>query len=313
MCMKAAQISQYGDPTVISICEAQKPELLEGQILISVRAASLNPFDSVVRSGRMADVLPVVFPATQGGDLAGTVAEVGVGVSGFKVGDEVYGQASLFRGGSGSMAEFAQTIPDQIALKPKNIDFNQAAALPLTGVSALQALTGHMKLQAGQKILIHGGAGGIGTFAIQLAKDIGAYVITTVAADEFEYARNLGADEVIDYSSQKFEEVASGLDAVYDTVAGETYTRSFEVLKKGGIIVSMLEQPNQELMSRYGVQAIAQQTVITTKKLEELAKLVEARVITVNVDKVFPLEETAKAFEYRETARPRGKVVVAIS
>jgi NADPH:quinone reductase-like Zn-dependent oxidoreductase len=311
--MKAAQISQYGDPTVISICEAQKPELLEDQILISVRAASLNPFDSVVRSGRMADVLPVVFPATQGGDVAGTIAEVGRGVDGFKVGDEVYGQASLFRGGSGSMAEFAQTIPDQIALKPKNIDFNQAAALPLTGVSALQALTEHMNLQTGQKVLIHGGAGGIGTLAIQLAKHLGAYVVTTVAADESEYAKKLGADETVDYTSQKFEEVVGGFDAVYDTVAGETYTRSFSVLKKGGIIVSMLEQPNQELMDKYGVKAIAQQTVITTKKLEELARLVESGIITANVDRVFPLEGASKAFAYRETARPRGKVVISIS
>jgi alcohol dehydrogenase len=197
-----------------------------------------------IREGYMAQMLPLKFPATLGGDFSGVVVEVSSSVSGFKKGDEVYGQAGTLRGGSGSFAEFVLADIKVTARKPKNIDHVEAAALPLTGVSAWQALVDHIGLSRGKKILIHGGAGGIGTMAIQLAKYLGAYVATTASAKDMEYVQELGADEVIDYKNQSFQDMLKNFDAVFDTVGGDTYEKSFKVLRKGGIIVSMLEQPN---------------------------------------------------------------------
>ncbi len=184
--------------------------------------------------------------------------------------------------------------------------------MPLTGVSALQALIEHIKLTSDQKILIHGGAGGIGTMAVQLAKHLGAYVATTAKASDVAYVKELGADEAIDYENQRFEEVVSQYDAVFDTVGGDTYQRSFSVLKKGGIIVSMLEQPNKELMKQYGVTAISQFTQITTERLLKLAELVDQGVLKVNVDKTFSLDQAGEALAYLRSGKVRGKVAVPL-
>lgn len=310
--MKAAQISQYGHADQIKIIEIEKPEPKPGQVQVRVHAASVNPFDSKVREGYVANMVPEL-PVTLGGDIAGVVTEITEGVEHVAVGDMVYGQASVVAGNSGAFAEYAATKAGQVAKMPANIDFNQAAALPLTGVSALQALVGHINLQPGQKILIHGGAGGIGTMAIQIAKHIGAYVATTATGEGLEYVKQLGADEVIDYQSQSFDELLRDYDAVFDTVAGETYERSFKVLKQGGIIVSMLEKPNQELMEQYGVRAVAQQTRINAEDLAKLATLVEDGVVTPHVDVTYPLDQTAQAFEAWEAGKVRGKVVITIT
>jgi alcohol dehydrogenase len=192
------------------------------------------------------------------------------------------------------------------------VDFTKAGALPLAVISALQVLTEHLNLKPGQKILIHGGGGGIGSIAIQIAKHMGAYVATTVADKDKEFVKKLGADEIIDYKTRKFDEILSGYDAVFDTVAGETYTRSFVVLKKGGIIVSMFEQPNEELMKKYGVKAIAQQTRISTDLLNQLTKFVESGAVKVYIAKTFPLSETAAALNYQEEQHPSGKVVIVM-
>jgi NADPH:quinone reductase-like Zn-dependent oxidoreductase len=313
--MRAAQMDEYGGISVIKIrADAPKPAADEGQVLIEVRAASLNAIDSGIRQGYLQQMLPLSFPVTLGGDFSGVVAELGQGVSEFKIGDEVYGQASVFLGGSGTLAEFAAAKAVFTGYKPKSIIFPEAAALPLTGVSATQALIEHMDLKAGQKILVHGGAGGIGTYAIQIAKYLGAYVATTASAKDIDYVEELGADEVIDYKSQVFEDLLHDYDAVLDTVgsAGDTYARSFRVLKKGGTLVSMLEQPNEELMAQYGVNAIYQFTQPTTERLAKLAELVDQGVVKVYIDKTFPLEQISDAFSYRETGNPRGKVVVEI-
>ena len=184
--------------------------------------------------------------------------------------------------------------------------------MPLTGASAWQALVDHMALSGGEKILIHGGAGGIGSIAIQLASHIGAYVATTVSARDIQYARELGADEAIDYRNQSFEDLLHNYDAVFDTAGGETYNKSFKVLRKGGIIVSMLEQPRPELMERYGVNAIAQFTQVTSERLFRLAELVDKRVIKVHIDKTFSLEHGREALAYQQSGHPRGKVVLKI-
>jgi NADPH:quinone reductase-like Zn-dependent oxidoreductase len=306
--MKAARFDEFGGIEGIRIVDIPQPELEDGRLLIRVRAASLNPSDTSIRTGAFQKNMPLQLPATLGGDFAGIVEQV---AEGFAVGDEVYGQASALLGASGSLAEYAVTSLKTVARKPASVDFLEAASLPLVGVSVIQALIEHMHLRPGQKILIHGGAGGIGSLAVQLAKHLGAYVATTVAPAEQEFAHSLGADLVIDYTSEKFEDQVHDFDAVHDTVGGETYRRSFAVLKKGGIIVSMLEE-DKELAAQHGVTAIRQLSLVTTARLEKLADLVDEGAIKVKVDKVFPLDETAEAFQYRETGMPRGKVVVAI-
>jgi len=305
--MKAAQINKYGGSEVVEINKnAPKPAVSRGQLLVEVYAAGVNPIDWKIREG----YIPLKFPATLGGDFSGVVVDIGEGVSGFKKGFEVYGYASVLGGGSGSFAEFVQADAKVMALKPKNITHMEAGALPLTGVSAWQALVDHIGLSRGKKILIHGGAGGIGSIAIQLAKHHGAYVATTVNAKDMQYVKELGADEAIDYKNQTFEDMLRDYDAVYDTVGGETYVRSFKVLRKGGIIVSMLEQPRPELIEQYGVNAIGQFTQVNTERLSKLAELVAKRVIKVHIDKTFPLEQAGEALAFLQSGHPRGKVVL---
>jgi alcohol dehydrogenase len=310
--MKAVQVTDYGGPEVIKINDVPKPSLQEGQVLVEVYGAGINPFDDKLRLGYMKPSIPLEFPWIIGGDFAGVVLELGEGVSDFKIGDEVYGQALILNGGSGAFAEFVAANAKNTALKPKNIDFGQAASLVLVGVSASQALEEHIKLQQGQKILIHGGAGGIGSIAIQLAKHLGAYVETTVGTEGYEFVKSLGADEVINYHTQNFEEIIKGFDAVFDTIGGEVTDKSLKVLRKGGILVSMAGQADQELAKQHKVNALTQQTRINTKRLEHLSELIGSRVIKPQVDKIFPLEQSKEAFEYFENGHPKGKVVIKI-
>jgi NADPH:quinone reductase-like Zn-dependent oxidoreductase len=231
----------------------------------------------------------------------------------FKQGDEVYGQASVLRGGSGAFAELASVDKDAIAHKPKTLNHVEAAALPLVGVSAWQAIVENIGLSKDKKILIHGGAGGIGSISIQLSKYLGAYVATTVSANDKQFVQGLGADQIIDYTTENFEDIIHDYDAVLDTVGGDTYKRSFKVLKKGsGIIVSMLEQPNSDLMSQYGVKAVFLFSQVNKERLTKLAGWVDQNNIKVNVDKTFSLNEAARALDYQKDVHPRGKVVLTM-
>jgi NADPH:quinone reductase-like Zn-dependent oxidoreductase len=262
-------------------------------------------------------MITLQFPSTLGMDFSGVIKQVGEGVSpsDFKQGDEVYGQAGVISGGSGAFAEMALANTESIAHKPKRFSHAESAGLPLVGVSAWKALVENIGLSKGQKILIHGGAGGIGSIAIQLAKNLGAHVATTVSTDDKQFVRELGADEIIDYKTQTFEDVLTSHDynAVLDTVGGETYSRSFKILKKGsGIIVSTLEQPNQELMEKFGVKAIFVFSQVNRERLTKLAQWIDQNNVHVNVDKTFPLDDAAKALKYQRDVHPRGKVVLAI-
>lgn len=310
--MKAAQFRDYGGPEVITINEVPKPVPSGNQVLIEVHSATINPFDYKVRRGYMKDAMPLKLPLTIGGSLSGVVTEVGSEVANFKVGDAVFGQSYAFGGGSGAIAEYAVASAENIAAKPKEIDHIQSGSLPLVGASAIQALEQHINLQKGQKILIHGGAGGIGSIAIQLAKHIGAYVATTVSREDMEFVKSLGADEVIDYKSQDFSKNLKDYDTVFDTVGGDTTNKSFKVLKKGGILVSMLGEPSEKLAKEYNVKVVGQNTQTNSKNLARLAELVDRGVIKPQVDKVFSLEQTREAFEYVETGHPKGKVVIEI-
>lgn len=311
--MKAVQINKYGGVEVLELNKnAQKPVPNKNQVLVEINAASLNPFNYKVREGYLKDTKPLQFPATLGSDFAGVVSELGKEVSVIKKGDKVYGSALIFSGGSGSFAEFATASILSIEHMPKSVDFIHAAALPVVGSSAVQGLEEHIKLKPGQKILIHGGAGGIGHIAIQIAKSLGGYVVATVSTNDMDFAREMGADEVIDYRNQKFEEILSNFDAVFDTVGGETTNKSFTILKKSGILVSMAGKPDQSLAEKYNVSAIGQGTQTNSIHLKRLAQLVDNGVIKVFIDKVYPLGKVKEAFTYQEKIHPRGKVVLKI-
>lgn len=311
--MKAVQIEKYGDTSVLEYTEnASQPQVQKGHILIKVKAASINPVDWKLRAGFLQKMVPLQFPAILGGDFAGVVVEVGEDVTKFKIGDEVYGQGGILNGGSGAFAEFVSAAENKIFAKPTNTDFLQAASLPLVGISAIQAIEDEMKIQKGQKILIHGGAGGIGSIAIQIAKAKGAYIATTVSTKDSEFVKDLGADEVIDYKTQKFEETIKDFDAVFDTVGGDTTTKSFEVLKAGGILVSMMGKPDENLAEKYHVQVIGQATDSNLDRFKKLTELVESEKVKPEVNKVFSLPEAKEAFTYQEMSHPRGKVVLQI-
>ncbi len=312
--MKSAQMKGYGGSEVIEINKDMpvSDDPSSGKVLVKVEAAGVNPVDWKIREGYMQQMIPLQFPSPLGMDFSGIVEKVGQGVSDFRQGDDVYGQASILSGGSGAFAEMALANANTIARKPKSLTHQEAAGLPLVGVSAWQALVETIGLQGGQKILIHGGTGGIGSIAIQLSKHLGAHVATTVSTNNKQFAKELGADEVIDYKTQTFEDLLHDYAAVFDTVGGETYSKSFRMLKRGGVIISMLEQPNQQLMEQFGVKAISQFTQVNRERLMRLAQWVDHDNISVNVDKAFPLDEAAKALDYQKNVHPRGKVVLVI-
>lgn len=309
--MKAVQLNTYGLEN-LKLVDIQAPAPQKEHVLVEVHAAGLNPFDAKVLSGAYQKMMPLTFPVTFGGDFAGVVKHSGEGVTDYKVGDEIYGTAIVFSGGSGGYAEFATAVLGKIAHKPKNTTFEEAAALPVAGISAMQAIAEHIRLQPGQKILIHGGAGGIGHMAIQLAKKVGAYVATTVSGDDKDFVKELGADLTVDYKTEKFEEKVHGYDAVFTTVGGEIIHKSYHCLKKGGILVSMVGVEDAEHAKEHGITAMAQNTKTDHEHLKHLAEIVENGGLKVHIDRTFSLEEVQTAFTHLNTAHPRGKVVLTL-
>ena len=311
--MRAAQMKDYGSPEVIAIAEVDKPTLAPNQVLVAVHAASINPFDAKLRSGMMKDSMPLTLPMTLGGDIAGVVVAVGQDVTAITEGQRVYGQALVVAGNSGAFADFAATNVGQIARMPSNCDFIQAAALPLVGVSALQALTEHLALQSGQKILIHGAAGGIGSVAVQIAKHIGAYVAATVRDEEAAaFVRSLGADQIINTQTTDTTQELRDFDALYDLV-GEDFTQQLAILKPGARAVSMTAQGYEAAAEAAQVTALTQFTQVTTERLAALGELVEQEVVSPKVDKIFALQDVSEAFSYQESGAAKGKVVITMS
>ena len=308
------QINNYGGSNVISINDnVPIPKVPPGKVLVEVKVSGVNPVDWKIREGYFQQMVPLQFPSTLGTDFSGVIKELGENSStGSNIGDEVYGQASVLSGGSGSFAELVLTNIDRIGPKPKTLNAIEASGLPLVGVSAWQALVENIGLSKNQKILIHGGAGGIGSIAIPLAKHLGAYVATTVKSKDKEFVRQVGADEIVDYTTQSFDDILQDYDTALDIVGGETYRKSIKVLKNNGTIVSMLEQPDSNLMNQYGIKAISQFTQTTNERLTKLARWIDQDNIKVNVEKTFPLAETAKALDYQKDSHPRGKVVITI-
>ena len=306
--MKAAIIKEY--EAEIEIADIPQPALLADSVLIEVHAASVNPVDSFVQAGYLKEMMPITFPFTMGFDVSGVVVEVGEQVSKFKKGDEVFSRPNGMQ--AGTIAEYAVIKAEELAIKPSNISHQEAASIPLVGLTAWQAIVTKGNLQKGQKILIHAGSGGVGTLAIQMAKHLGAEVATTTSAKNFGLVKNLGADVVIDYKTQKFEEELSDYDLVLDMMGGETLEKSFKVLKKGGCLVSIKGQDTQGLAEQYGVHFEAFFMWPSGEMLSQLAQLIRDGVLKPVIDRAYPIDQTQEAYDYLQTGRAKGKVVIRV-
>ncbi|NNM60348.1 MAG: NADP-dependent oxidoreductase [Legionellales bacterium] len=309
--MKAIQITHYGDNRMVKMnINALNPVPSDEQVLIRMHAAGLNPIDWKIREGYLQSKYPLAFPLTLGMDFSGTIVEIGKNVKNFQIGDEVYGMSNIFNGGTGTFADFFSVDASFCAHKPSKLTHTEAAVYPMAGISALQALTLHINQHEGGKILIHGGAGGIGSFAIQIAKYFGLYVATTVSEKNRQFVEDLGADEMINYKVQKFEHLLHGYDYVLDTVGGLTYKKSFQVLKKGGIIVSFREEADIELMKLHQVNAFIEFTDVNSTSLAKLSEFINKNIIHAHIDTIFAFEQTPQAIQHLESGHPQGKVVI---
>ena len=306
--MKAAVFHEYGGP--VEIAEVARPKLQDSNVLVEVHAASLNPIDNILRAGFLRQMLELTFPHVKGYDVSGTVVEIGNNVKNVKIGDEVFARPNQMD--AGSIAEFARIQEDELAIKPSNLTHEQAASVPLAGLTAWQALVTKGKIKEGNKVLIHAGSGGVGTLAIQIAKHFGAFVATTTSGKNVALVKELGADLVIDYTTQNFEDELSNCDLVIDTIGGETLARSFKVLKKGGKMVSIKSQDNDNLAQKYGVHLEWFFMSPDGKMLSEMAGLISQGAIKTVIDSVFPMDQAAEAFDLLATGRAKGKIVIAV-
>ena len=308
--MKAVRIYEHGGPEILTYEDAPIPEVSEDDILIRVHAASVNPVDWKIRDGYGKDNFKHHLPLILGWDVAGTVEEIGSKVQQFQPGDAVYGYTSLYR--DGAYAQFMIAKETEIALKPASVDFIEAAAIPVAALTAGQALFDTAGLDANQRVLIHAASGGVGSMAVQLAKVKGAYVIGTASARNADFLRELGADEIIDYQTTKFETVVQDLDVVLDTIGGDTQERSFGVLRKGGFLVSIVSPPSEETAAGYGVRSAMLGVKPFAAQLQEIAGLVDSGKLKIYVETVLPLSEAREAHEISQSGRTRGKIVLQV-
>lgn len=311
--MKAAQISEYGTPTNITINEVDIPTPDAKQVLVSVTTAGLNPFDSIVLAGYAHAMAPLNFPATLGLDFAGTITRVGSEVTEFKEGDHVYGTANAMFGASGAFAEYAVANAGSIALAPTTISSAESASLPTAGVSAWQGIVTELNVQSGQKVFINGGTGGVGSIAVQIAKHLGAYVAVTASTDNADYAKSLGADEVIDYKTTDFKDVLHDYDAVLNNVRSDDGSDSLKVLKKGGKGASLTGGYETADAEALGVTAVNQMTHVTTASLDALCEIVDAGAVKPTIDASFSLNDIQKAYETLANSSVAGKIVIEIT
>jgi NADPH:quinone reductase-like Zn-dependent oxidoreductase len=309
--MKAVVLNEYGGPEVLKYQDAPRPEPKDDDILVRVIAAAVNPVDSYVRQGMFAKRGLDNRPAIIGYDIAGVVEKTGANAKKFKAGDKVYSYLSVMRGGG--YAEFAIAKESETAIKPTNINFVEAAAVPLAATTAWQALVDTAKIDKGQTVLIHGGSGGVGSFAIPIAKARGAKVIATASTAHQDLLKQLGVDQAIDYTKTKFEDVAKDVDVVLNCVRADALGRSYGVVKKGGIIVSITDEPDQTECAKHAIRGSRLGAHPDSKVLEELTKLIEARKMTPIVSQTFPLADASKAHQQIETHHTLGKIVLKVA
>jgi 2-desacetyl-2-hydroxyethyl bacteriochlorophyllide A dehydrogenase len=332
--MRAFVVSRYGKDDSVAALELPVPELRDDDVLVQVHAASINPLDLKIKNGELKPLLPYKLPLILGNDLAGVVIDVGPRVHRFKPGDDIYAKPDQAR--IGAFAEVIAISEDDVALMPACLNMEQAASVPLVGLTAWQALIEKAELRAGQKVLIHAGSGGLGSIAIQLAKHLGATVATTTSTANVEWVKGLGADVVIDYKRDDFETVVRDYDVVLDTLGGETLDKSLRVLKPGGKVISVAGPLEPDFAKEFGVnwfliQAMRVLSLQIRRKakrrgvtysflfmkangtqLRELSSLIDSGVIRPVVDRVFPFESTPQALAYVEQGRAKGKVVVKV-
>jgi NADPH:quinone reductase-like Zn-dependent oxidoreductase len=305
--VRQIRVHHFGGNEVLQADEVEVSQPDAAQVLIRVQAASINPVDYKIRSGKYPAVKEDRLPYTLGRDVSGVIEKCGAQATRFKIGDEVFGMVGIYGGG---YAEQAVLDEHALAPKPDVLDHVHAAAVPLAGQTAWQGLFRHGQLKSGQSVLIHGGSGGVGHFAVQFAKAKGARVLTTVSTDNVAFAQALGADVVIDYKTQRFENEAGDLDMVFDLIDGETRERSWGLLKKGGILVSTLTDPSQEKAKQFGVRAMRYTVEADDAELAGIARLIVEGKVKPHVQKVFPLASAAQALALVEGGHSIGKVVL---
>ncbi|MGH2498424.1 MAG: NADP-dependent oxidoreductase [Ktedonobacteraceae bacterium] len=312
--MRTVHFYAYGGPEQLVVEDVPRPEPQAGEVLVRVYAAGVNPIDWKIRKGMFKNFRPVPLPFTPGSELAGTVELLGLGVTAFQKGQAVYG-----RGARGAYAEYAVISADSLAQKPHNISFDQAASVPIGARTAWMALFNLADLQAGQQVLVHGAAGGVGNYAVQLAHWKGAHVIGTASFNNLEFVRSLGAETVIDYNTTPFEHVAHDVDVVIDTIGSEIQDRSWSLIKPGGILVAIGHPPAEDMAAKYGVRTastvLEQRTPlrISTEPLLAISDLIESGLLLPQVGKIFPIEEAAQAQILSETGHGRGRIVLHIA
>lgn len=304
--MKAIVVEKPGGPDVLKLQESPRPQPKEGEVLIRVMAAGVNPVDAYIRSGNYG----AKFPYTPGMDAAGTIEAVGSGVKKFKAGDPVYAYLSFAE--QGGYAEFCVAKEDEVSPKPTNISFEQAAAVPLAGTTAWQALIDTAKLKSGQTVLIHGGSGGVGHLAIQIAKATGAKVIATASTANQDLLKRLGVDQAIDYSKTKFEDVVKDVDVVLEATRTDALQRSYGIVRKGGFVVTITGRPDQAELQKHGIEGGSLMAHPDAHVLEELTKLIEEKKLTPIVSQTFPLADASQAHQQIETRHTRGKIVLKV-
>src|SRR6266478_3819882 len=309
--MKAIVVHEYGGPEVLKYEDVPRPEPKEDQILVRVIAAGVNPVDEAGRSERCAKFFGITLPFVPCYDIAGSVEKTGGKITKFKTGDSVYAYLSLTKGGG--YAEYAVASEVEAAAKPKSISFVEAAGVPVVALTAWQALIDTAKLSAGQTVLIHGGSGGVGTFAIQIAKARGAKVIATASTANQDFLKQLGADVAIDYTKTKFEEVAKNVDVVLDSVGKDTLARSYGVVKKGGFVVTLVARIDQAELDKHGIRGASLSVKPDSNELVEIGKLIDEKKIKVIVSETFPLSEAVKAQEQVATGHTRAKIVLKVA
>jgi NADPH:quinone reductase-like Zn-dependent oxidoreductase len=305
--MKAVVINEYGNADVVNYVDVERPEPRAGEVLVKVHAAGVNPIDWKIRGG-VGKRLGLTLPITLGGEIAGTIETIGSGFKDFKKGDPVYGIIP-----SGGFAEYAIAKTGEIGPKPSSLDFKNAAAVPLGALTAWQTMFDLANLSTGQRILIAGASGGVGSLAVQLAKAKGAYVIGLASGRNEEFVTDLGANEFVDYTKQKFEEVVKNVDVVFDAVGGDTFEKAFQTLKKGGFLVTSVEFPSEEKAREFGVSAARVYCKPNAKELAEITRLVDEGKLKAHVSTILSLAEVKKALELSESRHTRGKIVLQIA
>jgi len=307
--MRAVVAHEYGGPEVLKLEDAPVPEPQANEVLVRVIASGVNPADPLILGGRFAKEFGTHLPLILGYDMAGVVVKAGASVTRLKIGDPVY--AYLLWGGG--WAEYCISNENESAIKPKSLSFVEASAVPLAALTAWQALIDVGKIQSGQTVLIHGGSGGVGSFAIQIAKACGARVVATASSANQDLLKQLGADVAIDYSKQKFEEIARNVDLVLDPVGRDTLARSYGVVKKGGIVVTIISRCDEAELKKHEIRGASLSSHPDVNELGEITKLIDAGKIKPIVSQVLPMADAAKADTQAETHHTRGKIVLKIA